>query len=626
MVLRMIKYLKKYQDIIAYIFFGGMTTLVNLLSYYICAHILKISIILSVVIAWILSVLFAYVTNRKWVFHSNNKEIKDIIKEVISFFGCRLATGLVDLILMFIFVDVCHFNDLVIKIGANIIVIILNYVASKLIVFTDKKGKNEWIKIISVVIFLFILTFLLLLNSPINVWKTGNIFTDQGVFETIGFLMQKGYMPYRDTFDHKGPLIYLYNFWGQQIKYYKGIWYIEFINMFITLLAMYKIARFKCNRLVSLLLVIISTIVLFNCFEEGNLTEEYALPYICLSLYIFLDYLLYKKINNFRLMACGFSLGAVLLLRPNMISLWIVFCIAILIDCIKEKKYHELMRFIIYFMIGLLIIVVPIIIWLGVNGALSSFWNQYIIFNFKYIRMSEEGIGFLAKIKAFVMYSMHIISVVSIISIVALCIWDKKKINNIYFLYIIITLVLISISGNYYAHYGMILLPLAVYPLSVIIEYNNKYVKYVLISILLYLLVAFCIPNYYKIVASIPYMYKHRNEEEISLNIKNLVFVIDNNSLEDDTISVYGNTNILYVLSKRRHATKYSYVYPISKYNPEIKVEYFKSLKEEEPKIIVIINMREDDDIRKFINDNDYMCIYNDFHYSKVYKLIEASD
>ena len=89
----------------------------------------------STVVAWIIAVLFAYLTNRKWVFHSVAEGFKAIFKEFISFLSCRLATGVVDWVCMFIFVDILLLNDVVIKFIANILVIVLNYVASKLLIF-----------------------------------------------------------------------------------------------------------------------------------------------------------------------------------------------------------------------------------------------------------------------------------------------------------------------------------------------------------------------------------------------------------------------------------------------------------------------------------------------------------
>ena len=131
---------EKYKDIIPYAVFGVLTTGVNILVYWLAAHILGLGVMPSTIIAWVAAVLFAYVTNRKWVFHSEAHEASQILKEIASFFACRLATGVVDWIFMFVFVDVLHLNDVVIKAIANIVVIILNYVASKLIIF--KHGEN----------------------------------------------------------------------------------------------------------------------------------------------------------------------------------------------------------------------------------------------------------------------------------------------------------------------------------------------------------------------------------------------------------------------------------------------------------------------------------------------------
>ena len=130
---------QKYRDVIPYLFFGVCTTLVNIAVYWIMAYPLRCKTMPSTVVAWIASVLFAYITNRKWVFHSASCGIKEISKEIFWFFACRLATGFVDLACMWLFVTVLGLNDVIIKTLANILVIILNYVASKLLIF--KKAK-----------------------------------------------------------------------------------------------------------------------------------------------------------------------------------------------------------------------------------------------------------------------------------------------------------------------------------------------------------------------------------------------------------------------------------------------------------------------------------------------------
>ena len=128
----------KYKDIILYIMFGVLTTLVNIVVYYLCAKVLKCNTAISTIVAWFFAILFAYITNKKWVFNSSSWSKDVLTKELISFFSCRLLTGLLDLLIMMIFVDALHFNDLVIKVISNIIVIVLNYLASKLLIFNNK--------------------------------------------------------------------------------------------------------------------------------------------------------------------------------------------------------------------------------------------------------------------------------------------------------------------------------------------------------------------------------------------------------------------------------------------------------------------------------------------------------
>jgi putative flippase GtrA len=106
--------------------------------YWLAAHPLKMGVMPSTILAWLLAVLFAYVTNRKWVFHSKADTAKEVVKEIISFFACRFATGVVDWLCMFIFADLLAWNDVIVKFAANVLVIVLNYFASKLIIFRKK--------------------------------------------------------------------------------------------------------------------------------------------------------------------------------------------------------------------------------------------------------------------------------------------------------------------------------------------------------------------------------------------------------------------------------------------------------------------------------------------------------
>ena len=129
---------QKYRSLILYGIFGVCRTLVNIVTYWLCARVLHLPLTPSTVIAWILSVLFAYVTNRKWVFESQAQERGAVLKEILSFFKSRLSTGIVDWLIMFICVKRLGMDDMLIKIASNVLVIALNYILGKFVVFRKR--------------------------------------------------------------------------------------------------------------------------------------------------------------------------------------------------------------------------------------------------------------------------------------------------------------------------------------------------------------------------------------------------------------------------------------------------------------------------------------------------------
>lgn len=130
--------MKKYKEQLLYVFFGGVTTLVNILTFGVCYEGMHLSNMISNILAWVLAVLVAFITNKLWVFDSKSMDMKVVLYEVATFFGCRAATGGLDLAIMFVSVDCLAWNAMIMKILSNIIVIIANYIASKLIIFKKK--------------------------------------------------------------------------------------------------------------------------------------------------------------------------------------------------------------------------------------------------------------------------------------------------------------------------------------------------------------------------------------------------------------------------------------------------------------------------------------------------------
>lgn len=128
----------RYYDIISYLFFGALTTLVNYLVYLPCYNWLGLSATVSNIIAWAAAVTFAYLTNKPFVFRSYDWSMKTVLPEFTKFLGCRVGSGVLETLIIFITVDCLNFNGNLMKIITSVLVVILNYVASKLLVFKKK--------------------------------------------------------------------------------------------------------------------------------------------------------------------------------------------------------------------------------------------------------------------------------------------------------------------------------------------------------------------------------------------------------------------------------------------------------------------------------------------------------
>lgn len=134
-----ISWYNKYKEVLLYLFFGGCTTLVNIISYFVLRKI-GVRVYISNGLAWFLSVLFAFITNKLFVFESRGKTKKENIREIVSFFGFRILSLGFDMGSMYLLFDLLKTGEVFAKIVSNILVIILNYIFSKIFVFKKKKN------------------------------------------------------------------------------------------------------------------------------------------------------------------------------------------------------------------------------------------------------------------------------------------------------------------------------------------------------------------------------------------------------------------------------------------------------------------------------------------------------
>lgn len=143
----------KYKEPILYVFFGGLTTLVNYIIYFSCTEGFRLGWSAATVLAWIGAVLFAYVTNRKWVFESSAIGVQAVVLEFAKFIAARLLSLGMEWVTLKLLLDILHMNNYIyasLPVGefaaktiAQMIVIIANYIFGKWVVFRKKNIKNE---------------------------------------------------------------------------------------------------------------------------------------------------------------------------------------------------------------------------------------------------------------------------------------------------------------------------------------------------------------------------------------------------------------------------------------------------------------------------------------------------
>lgn len=138
MLRKLCQLIKKRENLVLYAVFGLLTTVVNYLVYFPLLYVIGFSAVLSNTIAWFLAVLFSFFTNKPFVFKSKDWSVKNLLHELILFFGCRLLTGALETMALFISVDVMEMNGFVCKLVVSVGVVILNYIGSWIFVFRKK--------------------------------------------------------------------------------------------------------------------------------------------------------------------------------------------------------------------------------------------------------------------------------------------------------------------------------------------------------------------------------------------------------------------------------------------------------------------------------------------------------
>ncbi len=474
------------------------------------------------------------------------------------------------------------------------------------------KKSNEYLLTI---VFSIVLAMTVLFKSPLNpLLKVTVMNQDSAVFRTVAYAMSRGYMPYRDSFDHKGPIIYILNFIGDYViseKY--GLWLIEVLSMAISVFFLYLTARLISDRLKSCFVVLLSTSLILLYFHTGNFVEEYALPYIAISNYIFLDYMIKSEITLKRVLICGMCFGFVIMLRPNMITVWLYFCIVILFGLLRQRQIALALKYAGLFVAGAAAAVVPIIIWFIGNNGLSDFWDDYIMFNLLY---SSSGID--KKMEAFCYFGSSPLILISLLISAVYAIVKKDKTASVCLGFEMLSLIMVSIGGTKFDHYGLTLVPCIVYPLCLLMRIpqwirRDRIRLWVENVMALFMSFAFILPAWIAVGLDI-YDANNNVDNPISMTtesaaIAEVVEVIRQETSYEDKISVFGSWDNIYISADRMHATQYSYQDPICYADPDMMRDYIDQLESEKP-VLIVVQSGYYNQINSALLENNYELIW----------------
>lgn len=464
---------------------------------------------------------------------------------------------------------------------------------------------------------LSIMALLICLCSPLHPFAKNSPNTDSSVFLLIGKSMAQGMMPYTDLFDHKGPLLYVINWLGMLVGF-TGVWLIELVCVFFSVWFCYKTARRFFNESASFLGTFVTFIAIFDWFQGGNLTESYALPLLFIAFYCLSGYFVQNfELNRVQVFISGACMGGVLMLRPNMIGLWIGMCVVIIIHSIIIRKVNIIPEYIIFFIVGIIISISPFFIWLSVKGMLNNFYRCFIQINFMYINVPLKDI-----IKS--MYHIFTYPIIPVTTAIMISVFfskqkiqdDNKYILNLSLIAVfIITVLLSSLSGRTYGHYYMVLLPCLVLPIAWVSEIIINHIKPKPVIILILIGMIFNKSLLTGVKALLETM---RNDTTGNM----LAASINENTEPDEPILYIGNYCKIYFLSERPPAGYYPFFTSGAINHSSIFENYIDELKLKKPRIIAYGNRELPKILEDYINDN-YIVIY-EYENHKICRLNEV--
>jgi len=461
---------------------------------------------------------------------------------------------------------------------------------------------------------LFLISFAIVFCSSYNPINFRIMYVDSSVYITIAQGITRGQLPYRDFVDNKGPLTYLMSVPGLFIGGFTGVWLTELLIIFISAIFAFKTALFFGNQYEALFGTAFSFVALVAFFLVNAGTEEYSLPFLMISLYIFTKYFFSgkKDVAFYELIALGACFACAVLIRLNMFSLWAGFCIIIFFNLLIKRQLIFLGKYIVFFSLGIIIIFLPIYFYLKTNGIFDLFIEQVI---FAGTARGFGGSNLKMLQKTFFIVLGRGNSALPLWLGIFFILKKYKQSDFTYYLgytfsYFLMVLFLSFSEGG--AHYNFVLIPFfppALTYLTRIISsiFQDRKNKHVLVAFLFLCIFSESLIRYF-------YYLTNRLYDNSGNHLYNAGKIIDDNTKTDDKIISLGINGYIYPFTKRSSASKYFYQGSGISEIPGAREEFLFDILTAKPVIITTVTEGGRDEIIPDWHEPILELIKSDYH------------
>ena len=437
---------------------------------------------------------------------------------------------------------------------------------------------------------LFCLAFYICLASCLNPFGLKIIDIDTSVYLTIAQGITRGQVPFRDFYDNKGPLLYLISAPGFALGRFTGVWITELILMCISVFFSYKTALFFGSRSFAFFGVLLSFFIFQTFFYEVVGAEEYSLPFMTISLYIFTRYYFTQKnISSLEIMILGFCFASSMLIRINMFPLWLGFFLVIFIEMVTKRDFSGLCKYVVLFLAGISIISIPILLYLKVNGAFMDYIRQNFITGSSRGLTGFDCLRFARSFRSIISKNFCFAPLLAGLAWIARDFSGKRKGYYIaYLLAFILTVTFFAVIRTSYDHYNMALTIFLVsaftfFAVNVYGYFRNSRYNKLLFTLFLYILFSTTRPiGLTNVFSSLT----GQSRKDHILTGK----IIDEQTTETDKIIELGFPAQIYLFTQRDTASRYIYQLSGVDYEPNAKNEFLTDLQNNKPAIIAIPN------------------------------------